>query len=173
MTIYTEEALYALTLSELVHLCEERQVAPLSGNPRWKKNYVPALLAAQETHKVSILPEPAVDAATPVNDELFSPEPSPWEEETGSDMDHQPISAPLPPAQEQEEESTVSSPNIAVVYPIVFFLVMAWAFLQALIGIASVVIFCLKQVAQHADEQATKRLELFRSSSSQSLPVTA
>lgn len=172
MTIYTEGALYALTLSELVHLCEERQVAPLSGNPRWKKNYVPALLAAQETHKVSILPEPAVDAATPVNDELFSPEPSPWEEEAESDMD-QPISAPLPPAQEQEEESTVSSPNTVVVYPIVFLLLMTWALLQVQIGIASLVIFCLKQVAQHADEQATKRLELFRSSSSQSLPVTA
>ena len=172
MTIYTEGALYALTLSELVHLCEERQVAPLSGNPRWKKNYVPALLAAQETHKVSILPEPAVDAANPVNDELFSPEPSPWEEETESDMD-QPISAPLPPVQEQEEGSTMSSPNTVVVYPIVFLLLMTWALLQVLIGIASVVIFCLKQVAQHADEQATKRLELFRSSSSPCLPATA
>lgn len=172
MTIYTEEALYALTLSELVHLCEERQVAPLSGNPRWKKTYVPALLAAQETNKVSILPEPAVNAANPVNDELFLPEPSPWEEETGSDMD-QPISAPLPPAQEQEEGSTVSSPNTVVVYPIVFLLLMTWALLQVLIGIASVVTFCLKQVAQHADEQATKRLELFRASSSASMPITA
>ena len=172
MIIYTEEALYALSLSQLVQLCEDRQVAPLSSNPRWKKSYVPALLTAQEAYEASILPEPSMSTVAPIEDATVPLEPCPWEDGT-AENDAVALVVALPLVKEEQEEEAVLSPNAVVVYPVVFLLLLTWVVLQVAIGVVSVVVFCLKQIAQKTDEQATKRLEMFRTPSSLPMPITA